>query len=230
MNVWGGLGFLCVLAIIYGLRACARANYTDWGHTWLNYLDGLSRILCQKYHHLRYTALSLPKTGAAIVVANHVSGLDPFLLVAATRRPLRFLIAKEIYDIKFVNFLFRALGCIPVDRTGRPENALRAAMRALQMGEVIALFPQGGIVTPSELPHKLKRGSLWLAHQTQTPVYPVYISGVKGVGEVIQGIIQRSEARLVTYPCRNYNMDAESLEELQRILEGLVATEPPSLP
>jgi 1-acyl-sn-glycerol-3-phosphate acyltransferase len=64
-----------------------------------------------------------------------MSSLDPFLLLTACKRPLRFLVASEEYERPILNWLFIASGCIPVDRVGRPEKALREAFRALQQCE-----------------------------------------------------------------------------------------------
>ena len=127
----------------------------DWGGPWLNRLDGLNRLLCRRYHRLPAVWLPLPDRGPVLLASNHVSGLDPLLLVAASRRPLRFLIAREQYERRGLQWLFRAAGCIPVDRAARPEQALRAALRALQAGEAVALFPHGRIHLESDPPRAL---------------------------------------------------------------------------
>ncbi|MGD2083234.1 MAG: 1-acyl-sn-glycerol-3-phosphate acyltransferase, partial [Chromatiales bacterium] len=86
-------------AFLYRLFSLVRAaNLTDWGSGWLNLLDGVNRLFCRYYHRMNDVVLPLPAEGAAIVVANHVSGLDPLLLIAASRRPLRFLIAREQFE------------------------------------------------------------------------------------------------------------------------------------
>jgi len=127
----------------------------------------------------------LPEHGAAIVVANHMSGVDPLLLIAASNRPLRFLIAREEYQRFGMQWLFRAAGCIPVDRDGRPEKSLRQALKALQQGEVIAIFPHGRIHLDSDPPRKLKAGFARLAAWSGAPVYPVRIDGVTAKGKIL---------------------------------------------
>ena len=204
------------------LKIILAAQQTDWGKTGLNYLDGLNRLFCKHYHRLQYTPIELPPTGPAIVVANHLSGLDPMLLVAATRRPLRFLIAREQYERWGLKWLFHAIGCIPVDRSGRPEIALRAALRALEAGEVIALFPQGTFVLPGES-YRIKKGSLWLAEHTNSTIYPAYISGISGMGYIFLSILWRSNAIIVSYPplANPFN---QQLEYLQALLEGRISS------
>ena len=200
------------------LNACQLANQTPWGKAWLNHLDGLNRLFCKKYHQFQYTPIELPPQGSALVMANHVSGLDPFLLLVATCRPIHFLIAREQYDRFGFTWLFRAIGCIPVDREGHPEVALRAALRALEEGKVIALFPQGKIVLP-EHSQKLKRGGLWLAQHTHSPIYPAHIFGIRGVGHVFRGILWPSRARLVSYPPIQWTEQSDS-DRLRILLEG----------
>ena len=99
------------------IRTCEAANGADWGSRWLNRLDGLNRILCRRVHRLKHEPLKLPVSGGVLVASNHVSGLDPLLLIAASPRPLRFLIAREQYQRWWLRWLFRAVGCIPVERT-----------------------------------------------------------------------------------------------------------------
>ena len=105
-------------------------------------------------------------------------------MTAPSRRPGPADAAREEYDRPILNWLFRASGCIPVDRAGRPEKALREALRALQQGEVVAIFPHGRILLDDELPHKIKGGVARLAIWSETTIYPVRIDGVGGEGQV----------------------------------------------
>jgi len=204
--------------LIRAIKAVAAAQQVDWGKTWLNYIDGLNRLFCQHYHHLQFTSIDLPPQGGAIVVANHLSGVDGFLLIGATRRRLRFLIAREEYERFGFSWLFRAIGSIPVDRSHRPEIALLAAKRALKAGEVIVIFPQGTMVLPGKK-FKIKRGAFWLARQTNCLIYPVFISGITGMGHIIRGGLSRSHAKLVGYPPLEGSEETQ-VTYLQTLFEG----------
>jgi 1-acyl-sn-glycerol-3-phosphate acyltransferase len=194
----GWLILLIVVAtlVVVGLMS-ARA---DWGGAHVNWLDGWTRIICRYLHGLKNTKLVLPETGPAIVVANHVSGVDPLLLIAATHRPLRFLIATEQYERLGLHWLFRLAGCIPVDRTGRPEQALRAARRALEQGEVLAIFPHGRIHLDTDPPRPIKGGVVRLAAWTDAPIYPVRIDGVKAQGKIIAAPFTPDKVNLLMHP------------------------------
>jgi 1-acyl-sn-glycerol-3-phosphate acyltransferase len=203
------------------LRAMVQAQQVEWGQSWLNHLDGLNRLFCRHYHRLQHTPFDLPTQGAALLIANHLSGLDPLILMASVRRPLRFLIAREQYERFGFQWFFRAIGCIPVDRGHRPEVALRMALRALEAGEVIALFPQGTFVMPGQsLP--LKRGGFWLAQRTGSPIYPAHISGIGAPGYIFLSILWRSKAVIVGHPPIKWSGEYK-LEDLQALLEGKVA-------
>ncbi|MES9927954.1 MAG: 1-acyl-sn-glycerol-3-phosphate acyltransferase, partial [Candidatus Thiodiazotropha sp. 6PDIVS] len=68
-------------------RRCNAANQADWGSIGLNRLDGLNRLFCRYYHRLQPQVLPLPEQGGAVVVSNHISGLDPLLMIASSNRP-----------------------------------------------------------------------------------------------------------------------------------------------
>ncbi|MCG8487244.1 MAG: 1-acyl-sn-glycerol-3-phosphate acyltransferase [Chromatiales bacterium] len=189
------LTLLLVALFLYWLNGrCRDANGADWESFWLNRLDGLNRLFCRHYHRLESVPIPLPTQGGAILVSNHISGLDPLLMIASCDRPLRFLIAREQYQRFGMQWLFRAVGCIPVDRETSPEKALRQAFKALRQGEVIALFPHGKIHLDSDPPRKIKPGAARLAARTKLPLIALHISGVAAQGKVMRSVFLRSRA------------------------------------
>ena len=118
---------LVIVAAITTFRIVQQHNHIDWEHPWANLVDGWNRWFCRSYHRLRAQPLNLPSHGGAIIAANHFSGLDGFIVAALSPRPVRFLIAKEEYQRFGLQWLFRAAGCIPVERDQLPQKAFRAA-------------------------------------------------------------------------------------------------------
>ena len=212
-----------ILYLLWRLwRAAGEANEVDWGRPWMNRLDGLNRLFCWRYHRLQADCIELPESGPAILTSNHISGLDPLLLIAASPRPLRFIIASEQYHRFGLNWLFRAVGCIPVDRKGRPERAFRAALKALAEGEVVALFPHGTIHLDSDPPRRLKAGAVRLAQLARCPITPVRLEGVRARGRIFLPVLLRGRARIQNLPtlgCEELET-AECLQRLQRVLDG----------
>jgi 1-acyl-sn-glycerol-3-phosphate acyltransferase len=178
------------------IRFLKSHKNADWGGSTLNVISGLNRLLSYRYHRLSGDVITLPEHGGAIVVSNHVSGLDALLLIAACNRPLRFLIAKEQYERFGIQWLFRSIGCIPVERQARPQRAFRAALRMLAQGEVVALFPHGAIHLDGDPPRRLKAGVVKLAKMSGCLIYPVRLDGIKGQGHTLLSIPIRSRAVL----------------------------------
>jgi 1-acyl-sn-glycerol-3-phosphate acyltransferase len=119
----------------------------------------------------------LPRTGPAIVIANHPNHCDPALLLATSRRRLCFLHAAEYCDVFLLRRLFAHVGCIPVARDGGDIAATRLALRCLQHGEFLGIFPEGNL-SPTDGPMLPPRGgAALLALRSRAPVYPAYIAG-----------------------------------------------------
>ncbi len=215
---WGLLPLF--LLLWWGWRISGRAAKVEWGNTLINHIDGLGRILCYRYHRLQGDSLYLPESGPAIVVANHISGLDPFLLIASSHRRLRFIVASELYHRFGLNWLFRASGCIPVDRKGKPERAFRAALKVLGEGEVVALFPHGTIHLDSDPYRKPKSGAVRLAQLANCPIIPARIDGVRAPGGIFWPLVLRGRARISNFPaieCAEREVKA-CLAELEAVL------------
>lgn len=220
--IFGLILLPALVALAWFLRFCRSISRTDWGSPGLNALDGLNQLFCTRYHRMPMVDLPLPAEGPAVVVANHISGLDPLLMIACARRPLHFLIAREQYERFGLQWLFRAVGCIPVDRERSPEKALRQAFAALREGKVLALFPHGKIHLDSDPPRKTKAGASRLAQITQSPVIPLRISGITRERQIIGAVISRSEAKVDCLPVIEVaGMSADQVyEEIERAVNS----------
>jgi len=194
------VGALLLWLLLRFVSACGAANTVDWGGTVNNHIVGFIVLFCRYVHRFKYQPIPLPEQGGALLACNHISGLDPFLLVAASPRPLRFMIAREEYERFGLQWLFRRAHCIPVDRERQPERALRVALRALDAGEVVAVFPQGGIHLASHGYRKLKGGVVRLAHKSACPIYPVRVDDVRGVGHTVRAVFFPGRAKMQVAP------------------------------
>jgi len=148
------------------------------------------------YHRVDILSpLNLPRTGNAIIVCNHTSGLDPLLLQSASRRLIVWMMAKEYYEIRWLAPFFRLIEAIPVDR-GRPGlAATRAALRALASGHVLGVFPEGRIETSREL-LPFHSGVAALAARSGAPLYPAYLDGTQRGKEMGAAFASRNQATL----------------------------------
>ena len=135
------------------------------------------RFYIRGYHRLRVAAPPvIPARGPAILVCNHVSGLDPFLLQSVLDRGIIWMMAKEYYDFPAMSWFYKSITAIPVARSGRDVAATRAALRALELNRVVGIFPEGRIALRGQvLPFQTGVGLLAL--KSGAPVYPVYLEG-----------------------------------------------------
>ncbi len=223
-------GLALLLALWLGWRRLSavgrEANGADWGNDWLNRLDGLARLFCRRFHRLDAAPLPVPASGGALLAANHISGLDPILMLAVCPRPLRFMVAKEEYNRWWLRWLYDRIGFIPVDRQGAPEKAFYAARKALAAGELIGVFPQGKVTPPDGPRVPLKRGVIMLADLAQAPIVPLRLSGIKGVGKIVKSVFMRSNARIeVGAPI--LVADGRDSEALRRLEEFITAPPEP---
>ena len=194
-----GFIFSGIIIIIFGFILIGyKAHVAEWNNFFINVIDGWLRIYCRYYHRFIYQPVAVPETGSCLLACNHLSGLDPFLIVAACHRPIRFMIAKEEYQRFGLQWLFRLAGCIPVERSGRVETAFRAALKALQTGEVVALFPEGGIHARDKPPKRLKAGIVKLAKMANVPIMPLQVDGMRAEGSTVTAIFLPSFSRLYT--------------------------------
>lgn len=118
----------------------------------------------------------VPGSGAVLLVANHSSVMDPPVIGASTRRPVSFLAKAELFDVPGLGWLISHLNSRPVRRDGADPGALRTALRVLQRGGALLIFPEGtrgeeGVLRPPKL------GAGMLAVLSGAQVVPVYVRG-----------------------------------------------------
>jgi 1-acyl-sn-glycerol-3-phosphate acyltransferase len=215
------LAIVLLLAIAWLLHVGKRANGANWGNWLANRIDGINRLFMHGFHRLPPSRIDLPDSGPAIVVANHISGLDAFILLASCSRPLHFLIAEEQYNRPGMRWLFDLSGCIPVEKSTRPERALRAALRELNEGRVIALFPFGRMHLDSDPPIKIKGGVAVLAGRSGATIYPARIEGTAVRKKVTPAVFKRGHPKLFPLDPIRIEENETPREMLHRLSEAL---------
>lgn len=123
----------------------------------------------------------LPEEGGAILAPNHVSWLDGLLLVAISPRPLRLIISADLMNKWWARGLAQIMGAIPIV-PGAPKStkaALDTAREALNNGELVGIFPEGGISQSGHL-QPFRRGILEITKGTSAKVIPVYLDELWG--------------------------------------------------
>ena len=123
---------------------------------------------------------NLPEEGGALLVANHMSWLDGILLVLVSSRPIRTVVYAGNFKSRWVRGLAKIFGTIMM--TPRPKSiiqALKTARDALNNGELVCIFPEGGISRSGQI-QTFKPGMMKILKGTDAPVIPAYLDGLWG--------------------------------------------------
>lgn len=121
-------------------------------------------------------AENIPKEGPILVCGNHVHVMDQCSILISTKRMVHYMAKKEYFDGKFAWF-FKACGCISVNRSIKDTEAKEHAIKLLQEGYAVGLFPEG---TRNRTEAKLlpfKFGAVSMAKKTGAMIVPFGISG-----------------------------------------------------
>ena len=144
----------------------------------------LAWLLIHAVYRLRTSGLEhVPEQGAAVVVCNHVSFVDAVVIMAACRRPIRFVMDHAIFRIPVLSFIFRTAGAIPIaSRKEDPammERAFAEVAKALRAGELVGIFPEGRITDSGEV-YPFRPGIERILEETPVPVVPMALQGLWG--------------------------------------------------
>lgn len=126
---------------------------------------------------------NIPEEGPALLVCNHVSFMDPLLLMANLRRPARFVMYYKIFNIPLLNFVFRTAKAIPIAGQKEDPDVLQRAYdavdAALADGEVVCIFPEGGLTKDGEIA-PFRQGVARILERRPVPVVPMALRGLWG--------------------------------------------------
>ncbi|QWT19314.1 MFS transporter [Bacillus sp. NP157] len=141
-------------------------------------------VLVNTLYRVRVDGLkNVPDEGAAVVVCNHVSFMDPLILMACVRRPMRFVMYYKIFNIPVLNFIFRTAKAIPIaGRNEDPalmERAFELIDEALAEGEVVCIFPEGGLTKDGAI-DTFRPGVERILERRPVPVVPLALRGMWG--------------------------------------------------
>jgi len=187
------------LFLVVGLMNAAVAAYI---YTLVP--EFLMRFICWLLVHSVYRLEkkgleNIPEEGPAVVICNHVSFVDPLVLMAASPRPITFVMDHNIFRIPVLSFVFRTGKAIPIASAKTDESLLNAAYdkvaEALARGELVGIFPEGRITDTGEL-YPFKGGVKRIIDRTPVPVIPLALKGLWG------SFFSRQDGKAMTKPFR----------------------------
>ena len=171
------------LFLVVGLMNAAVACYI-----YMLVPEFLMRFICWLLIHTIYRLEksgleNIPEEGPAVLVCNHVSFVDPLVVLAASPRPIRFVMDHRIFATPVISFVFRTGKAIPIAPAKENAKLLDAAYdevsKALRAGELVAIFPEGRITDNGEL-YPFRSGIERIVERDPVPVIPLALRGLWG--------------------------------------------------
>jgi 1-acyl-sn-glycerol-3-phosphate acyltransferase len=125
----------------------------------------------------------IPAEGAAVIVCNHVSYVDALVIVAASPRPIRFVMDHNIFKIPFAGWIFRTAKAIPIAPAKEDpwlmEKAYIDIAQALHEGDLVCIFPEGKLTRDGEM-NEFRGGIAKIIGRSKVPVIPMALRGLWG--------------------------------------------------
>lgn len=144
-------------------------------------LYGTLRFLCwaafKTYFRGRaFHVERVPKTGPALLVANHQSFLDPIVGALSLRRECSYLARETLFRNRYFGGLIRRVNAFPVKRGAADVNAVKEVLRRLRDGKLVMIFPEGTRSRDGTI-SRFNPNSLVIAQRARVPIVPILIDG-----------------------------------------------------
>ncbi|MDP3514599.1 MAG: MFS transporter, partial [Sulfuritalea sp.] len=181
---------LCNAAValfIYGLVPEFLLRFVVW-------------MLIHSVYRVRVENLDqVPDEGPAVIVCNHVSFVDALVIMAACRRPIRFVMDHGIFRWPVLNFVFRTSKAIPIasarENPAMMERAFEEVGKALDAGDLVGIFPEGKITADGNI-NPFRPGITRILERNPVPVVPMALRGLWG------SFFSRKDGPAMTRPFR----------------------------
>jgi 1-acyl-sn-glycerol-3-phosphate acyltransferase len=172
-------------------RRAEAADRSPGGFAWYRFVQFFFATLFAVLWTWRATGrANVPRQGGVLLVANHLSFLDVFLMGMPLPRPLNY-VARSTLFIPGLGFLMWSVGAFPIQREGMGASGMKETLRRLRSGGIVTLFPEGTRSADGEL-GPLKQGIAVLVSRAGVPVVP---AGIAGTFE------SWPRSRLIPIPC-----------------------------
>jgi acyl-[acyl-carrier-protein]-phospholipid O-acyltransferase/long-chain-fatty-acid--[acyl-carrier-protein] ligase len=123
---------------------------------------------------------NVPKEGGVLLVPNHVSWIDGFLVALNLRRHVRFVVYADYFASRWTRWFAQVIDVVPIQPGKRSiVESLRAAREALLQGDVVCIFPEGEMTRTGRL-GEFQPGLLRILKGADVPVVPLYLAGLWG--------------------------------------------------
>ncbi|OGV81797.1 MAG: hypothetical protein A3K19_26390 [Lentisphaerae bacterium RIFOXYB12_FULL_65_16] len=182
------LPLLAGIAIVWVLWRCFRyltgpsggndgkLARTEGSYAFVLCVKVVVRIGMGLYNRLRFEGVEhIPLVGPVMVVANHSSMVDGFLIGTGVPRPTHIMVKREAFENPVKSWFLRKTLAFPVDRERPDRTAAKCALRVLQNGEALGMFPEGTRTVLGKV-RPFKPGAIRFAIKFKAPIIPGYLA------------------------------------------------------
>jgi 1-acyl-sn-glycerol-3-phosphate acyltransferase len=177
------------------------------------------RALSRLYFGLRLDGTEhIPRVGPVVIVPNHQTYADPVLVTIPVRRPIYYMAWSRLFDVRGLSWMIRRLRAFPVELESRDPRATREAVRLLQAGEAVMIFPEGERSLDGRV-GRFKPGAFRLAVSLGAPVLPVTIAGGHEAWPPGRRLPRRGKMRITYHPLVYPNADGDARAAARELAE-----------
>lgn len=140
----------------------------------------IAKVIAKCYFRVRVVGREhIPQAGPCLLVANHASFLDPFVICASAPRIIHYITYAFFYYHPAFHWFCKRVHCIPVKKEGNDVSALKQTLRLLKHGEIVGIFPEGARSENGKL-GRAEPGTALIALKANVPIVPAGIQGAYG--------------------------------------------------
>jgi 1-acyl-sn-glycerol-3-phosphate acyltransferase len=220
---WLILAFvLLVVALLAGLALLLTRG--PWLSRRFNLVWHLCRAYTHTWHRLKVRGVeNIPASGPVILASNHTTGIDPLLLQSDTRRLIRWVMLTS-WRFRVLEPLWQVIEPITLDRDAGDVSRIRAIVDHLRRGEMVGMFPEGGLQRDQRQLNPFHPGVAMIAKRSEAVIVPAWIEGTPRRRSMLLHFLQPSRCR-VTFgapyrPAPNWSRQ-QVLDDLRRRMEAL---------
>jgi 1-acyl-sn-glycerol-3-phosphate acyltransferase len=190
---------ICVLAVLglslagWVLLMLRRSPFSPAQSALYALVYVLTRVLWRASIRGRFP---IPHGKGAVIICNHRSSLDPSFIALSVPRVVHWLVAREYCEFPLFRGLLRLCGSIPTNRGGIDTAATKAAIRIVEQGGLVGLFPEGRINETEQTLLPGHPGAAMIALKARAPVVPCYIHGAPYDGTALGCLLMPASVRL----------------------------------
>lgn len=163
----------------------------------LNVFWRLIRFFSFSYHGLKIQGKHhIPKSGPVLLTSNHTVGLDPLLLHAGCPRLIKWVMTTD-YRFRAMEWIWKKMDPICLEKNGNDMKQIRQILQALKEGQIVGLFPEGGLQREHRVLQPFQPGVGMIARRSKATIVPVWISGTPQKKSMIWHFLCPSRSRVV---------------------------------